>query len=57
MLSALLDRLRGRTEWAVKVHAADGAANATAPTATLPTPVPARARVGGLPQPGQRTAA
>lgn len=30
VLSALLDRLRGRTEWAVKVHAADGAANATA---------------------------
>ncbi|MBQ1095201.1 GvpL/GvpF family gas vesicle protein [Streptomyces sp. b94] len=30
VLGALLDRLRGRTEWAVKVHATDGAANATA---------------------------
>lgn len=30
VLGALLDRLRGRTEWAVKVHATDGATNAAA---------------------------
>ncbi|MFE0802793.1 GvpL/GvpF family gas vesicle protein [Streptomyces sp. NPDC058812] len=30
VLGALLDRLRGRTEWAVKVHASDGATNAAA---------------------------
>ncbi|MFE1025553.1 GvpL/GvpF family gas vesicle protein [Streptomyces sp. NPDC058818] len=30
VLDALLDRLRGRTEWAVKVHATDGAVNAAA---------------------------